>query len=397
MALSSSQIARLDRLLDAALPLDMSERRRWLARLAPENADLAGALERALLQTPDPQLPTLPPMEGGRTAGGIGALRPGDRVGPYELVQQVGAGGMAEVWLAQRADGAFKRRVALKLPTLFRLRKDLAARFEHERDILALLEHPNIARLYDAGVSAGGLPYLAMEYVRGEPVTTWCDARRVGLRERLSLFLQILDAMQYAHAHQVIHRDLKPSNILVTDAGHVRLLDFGIAKLLAPSKAQAQLTQQYGRPMTPEYASPEHVRGEPLEAPADIYSLGVVLYELLTGGRPYGLKGAFAEGGLKQAIAAAQVYRPSGQVAQEAATARGTTQERLVRRLRGDLDAIVLKTLAKDPSARYPTVAELADDLQRYLAGQAVRARPVRLLYRLGKCVLRVARGARRP
>jgi serine/threonine-protein kinase len=197
---------------------------------------------------------------------------------------------MAEVWLAERADGAFKREVALKLPMLSRLRKDLASRFARERDILAGLEHPNIARMYEAGVSGEGLPYLAMEYVHGEPLTTWCDRHQLGIRERLKLFLQVLDAVQYAHGHQVIHRDIKPSNILVTDSGQVRLLDFGVAKLLAREDEQTELTQLYGRALTPEYASPELVRGDGIEQASDVYSLGVVLYELLCGSRPYRLK-----------------------------------------------------------------------------------------------------------
>jgi serine/threonine protein kinase/Flp pilus assembly protein TadD len=297
---------------------------------------------------------------------------------------------MAEVWLAQRADGAFKREVALKLPMLTRLRKDLASRFARERDILASLEHPNIARLYDAGVSAEGLPYLAMEYVRGEPLTGWCDAHCLGVRERLNLFLQILDAVQYAHGHQVIHRDLKPSNILVSESGQVRLLDFGGAKLLAePDEEQTQLTELYGRALTPDYASPELVRGEPIEAASDIYSLGVVLYELLSGSRPYRLKAGASAGVLEQAIATAQVERPSTQIGTQAGSTRGTTQGKLARRLRGDLDAIVLKALAKKPSERYGSASELADELQRYLRGEPVQARPGRLSYRLTKFVLR--------
>jgi serine/threonine protein kinase/TolB-like protein/Flp pilus assembly protein TadD len=394
MALSISQMARMARLLDEALALDETGRRQWLEALAPEHRDLEAALRRALL--PDgaeaadaDRLGTLPKLEVGGATGAVGTLRPGDRVGPYELVRPIGAGGMAEVWLAQRADGAFKREVALKLPMLTRLRKDLASRFVRERDILARLEHPNIARLYDAGVSAEGLPYLAMEYVRGEPLTGWCDAHCLGVRERLNLFLQILDAVQYAHGHHVIHRDLKPSNILVTESGQVRLLDFGVAKLLAEPDDETQLTQLYGRALTPEYASPELVRGEAIEAASDIYSLGVVLYELLCGSRPYRLKAGASAGLLEQAIATAQVERPSTRIGPEAGSTRGTTPQKLARRLRGDLDAIVLKALAKEPSERYGSASELADELQRYLRGEPVEARPARLSYRFSKFVLR--------
>ena len=169
---------------------------------------------------------------------------PGDLIGPYRLIRLLGEGGMAEVWLAQRADGSIKREVALKLPMLWRDREDLPGRFSRECDILAALEHPHIARLYDAGISPEGLPYLAMEYVRGEKLIAWCDAHRAGVRERLRLVLQVLDALQYAHAHQVIHRDIKPSNILVNEAGQVRLLDFGVSKLLAQEE-QPPLTVMY--------------------------------------------------------------------------------------------------------------------------------------------------------
>jgi eukaryotic-like serine/threonine-protein kinase len=393
--LSAARMAQMSRLLDEVLELDAEGRQRWLMALSPEYRDLEPALRQALLDEPgatsgpDPLL-TLPKI---RVAGGKLELasdpQPGTRVGPYLLVRPLGSGGMAEVWLAQRADGAFKREVALKLPMVSRLREDLASRFARERDILAGLEHPNIARLYDAGVSTEGLPYLAMEYVRGEPVTAWCDAQRIGVRERLKLFLQVLDAVQYAHAHHVIHRDIKPSNILVTQAGQVRLLDFGVAKLLEHEDTQADLTQMYGRALTPEYASPELVRGDEIGECADVYSLGVVLFELLSGNRPYQLKARASAALLEQAIATAQVERPSTRLGVEAAGVRGTTQQELARHLKGDLDAIVLKALAKEPEDRYPGAAAMADDLQRYLNGKPIAARPPRLAYRFSKFVLR--------
>lgn len=314
---------------------------------------------------------------------------PGELVGPYRLIRLLGEGGMAEVWLAQRADGSIKREVALKLPMLRRGREDLSSRFARERDILAALEHPHIARLYDAGVSPDGLPYLAMEYVRGERLTAWCDTHRLGVNERLKLVLQVLDALQYAHAHHVIHRDIKPSNILVNEAGQVRLLDFGVAKLLEQHEQQTDLTIVYGRAMTPEYASPELARGDTVEPASDVYSLGVLLYQLLTGCLPYGIKAASSAALLEQEIVAAEVARPSAQLAPDADAARATTQDRLERQLRGDLDAIVLKALAKVPSDRYGSAAALADDLQRYLSGQPVKARPDRFTYRFSKLVQR--------
>jgi TolB-like protein len=228
-----------------------------------------------------------------------------------------------------------------------------------------------------------------MEYVAGEPLTAWCDARQLGIRERLKLFLQVLDAVQYAHAQRVIHRDIKPSNILVTDSGQVRLLDFGVAKLLAREEEQSDLTQRYGRVLTPDYASPELVRGEQLGAAGDVYALGVVLYELLSGNRPYHLEAGASIAQLEHAITAVEVKRASSQVAPGAGGNRGTTERKLARRLRGDLDAIVLKALAKAPASRYDSATAFADDLQRSLSGEPVEARPDRLSYRCAKFVLR--------
>jgi TolB-like protein/Flp pilus assembly protein TadD len=390
-------MARMSQMLDEALALDEAGRRAWIERATQEHPDLAAALREALLpgaaQAADLKaLMSLPKLGAADEAGAPAAsgLQPGARVGPYELIRLLGAGGMAEVWLARRADGAFKREIALKLPMVTRLQVGLEARFARERDILASLEHPHIARLYDAGVDPQGLPYLAMEYVQGEPLTTWSDAHRLGIPERLGLILQVLEAVQYAHEKKVIHRDLKPLNILVTDSGQVRLLDFGVARLLeAEATDQPALTSVYGRALTPDYASPELLRGDPIDARSDLYSLGVLLYELLTGTRPYRLKTAASIGLLDQAIATLKVKRPSLQLEQAAATTRNSTVERLARQLRGDLDAIVLMALAKDPAQRYPSAAALTGDLRAYLDGRPIRARPARITYRLGKFVLR--------
>jgi serine/threonine protein kinase/TolB-like protein len=397
MELSIPQIALMSRLLDEALPLDEAGRRAWLDSLPPQHRDLAPALRAALLpeeaQAENLQaLMSLPKFGAADEANAPAAsgLKPGARVGPYELIRLLGAGGMAEVWLARRADGAFKREVALKLPMLALARAGLEARFARERDILASLEHPHIARLYDAGVDPEGLPYLAMEYVQGESLTHRCDTHRLGIPERLGLFLQVLEAVQYAHAKQVIHRDLKPSNILVTDSGQVRLLDFGVARLLeAETTDQSALTSVYGRALTPDYASPELLRGDPIDARSDLYSLGVLLFELLTGTQPYRLKRAASIGALDQAIATIEVRQPSLQLEPSAAATRASTAERLERQLRGDLDAVVLKALAKEPGRRYPSAAALAEDLRCYLDGKPIRARPARIAYRLRKFVLR--------
>src|ERR1700677_1564395 len=320
---------------------------------------------------------------------GASGLNAGDFVGPYELIRLLGAGGMAEVWLARRADGAFKRDVALKLPLLTRRRKDLEQRFVHERDILASLEHPNIARFYDAGVDADGLPYLSMEYVKGQTLMGWCDTRALGVEQRLALFLQVLDAVEYAHEKHVIHRDLKPSNVFVTESGQVRLLDFGVAKLLQEDADQTQISRIYGHALTPDFASPELLSGEPVDPRSDVYSLGMLLYELLTGTRPYRLSSQASLAGLRLAVALADVKRPSTQLTPEASAARAATPEQLSRKLRGDLDALVLKALAKEPSERYDSAASMAQDLQRYLHEQPVMARLAPVTYRVGKFLRR--------
>src|ERR1700677_3809171 len=316
-------------------------------------------------------------------------LNAGDFVGRHGLIRLPGAGGMAEVWLARRADGAFKRDVALKLPLLTRQRQDLAPRFVHERDILSSLEHPHIARLYDAGVDTEGLPYLSMEYVKGQPLLAWCDTNALGVAERLSLFLQVVDAVKYAHEKNVIHRDLKPSNIFVAESGQVRLLDFGVAKLLQEDGDQTQISRIYGQALTPDYASPELLRGEPVDPRSDVYSLGILLYELLTGTRPYWLSSRASLAGLRDAVASADVKRPSAQLTPEASAARAATQEQLSRKLRGDLDALVLKALAKESSERYDSAASMAQDLQRYLHEQPVKARLAPVSYRVGKFLRR--------
>jgi len=397
MGLSIPQMRRMSRLLDEALPLDATGRRAWLETLPTEHRDLVQALRGALLPGDAElaeldKLAALPELGAVTRAGSpcTSGLQTGARVGPYQLIRPLGAGGMAEVWLARRADGAFRRNVALKLPVLGRLRADLEQRFARERDILASLEHPHIARLYDAGVDANALPYLSMEYVEGCPLTEWCDAHNLGIRARLELFLQMLEAVQYAHEKQVIHRDLKPSNVLVTDSGQVRLLDFGVAKLLEADELQlAELTNLYTRALTPDYASPELLRGESVDVRGDVYSLGVLLYELLTGVRPYRLGNVASIGLLEQAINTVEVKKPSTQLETDEVAARGTMPEKLARQLRGDLDAITLKALAKEPARRYQSVASLAEDLRRYLQARPVEALPARFTDRLRKFLRR--------
>jgi serine/threonine protein kinase len=391
MRLSIQQIALMSRLLDEALPLDEADRRLWLVNLSPEYQDLAPVLRAALLPdaTKSAEVRSFMEMLPDLSDAASGP-QPGAIVGPYVLLRSLGAGGMAEVWLARRADGAFKREVALKLPLLRQLRQDLAQRFAVERDILASLEHPNIARLYDAGIDTSGCPYFAMEYVQGQPLTEWCDAYSLGISDRLELFLQVLDAVRFAHEKQVIHRDLKPSNILVTQSAQVRLLDFGVAKLLEADDAdKTSLTSIYGRALTPDFASPELLRGDLVDVRSDVYSLGVLLYELLTGIRPYRLKSAASMGLLEQAIGALEIKKPSMLHALRTSQDRTPATDAWARQLRGDLDAIVLKALDREPSKRYQSAAAFAEDIERYIARKPVQALPSRITDRLYKFALR--------
>jgi tRNA A-37 threonylcarbamoyl transferase component Bud32 len=294
----------------------------------------------------------------------------GRRIGAYRLVHEVGRGGMSRVFLAERADGQFEQRVALKL-----LRPGFDSdvdvmRLRAERQILASLSHPNIARLLDGGVTDDGLPYLVLEYVDGVAVDRYCESRALSTRQRLEIFLTIADAVEYAHHHAVVHRDLKPSNILVASDGTVKLLDFGVAKLLDQSAPGARPTTQTGyRWMTPEYAAPEQILGAPVTPRTDVYQLGVVLYQLLAGRTPFGRR-------------VATLYELETAVLGEDPDSLGGI-------LRGDLDAIVFRALRKAPAERYASVSECADDVRRHLTGHPVRARRQTLGYRTRRFVLR--------
>ncbi|MEM9553575.1 MAG: serine/threonine-protein kinase [Acidobacteriota bacterium] len=327
----------------------------------------------------------------------------GRRIGPYRIDREIGRGGMGTVFLAHRSDG-YEQDVALKIMRWGLGGAEMAERFRRERQILARLEHPHIAQLLDGGVSEDGRPYLVMQAIDGRPITEYCDARQLDVAARLELFGDICDAVDYAHRNLVVHRDLKPSNILVAEVQgkpRVQLLDFGIAKLLEADDGLGP-TRSEARVMTPEHAAPEQVRGEAVTTATDTYALGVVLYELLVGVRP------FVGAGLGRAELEAQICERAPTAPSQAlrarsessglADARGTSPPKLARRLRGDLDTIVVRALAKEPSRRYGSASALADDVRRHLAGLPVLARPDALSYRLGRFVARhrwqVAAGA---
>jgi WD40 repeat protein/tRNA A-37 threonylcarbamoyl transferase component Bud32 len=385
MTLKREQMGRLSRLLDEALPLDEAGRRHWLQNLPSEHQELTESLRAALFPEParpDP-LSTLPKIITGQDPQSAARGLEGVRVGSYRVLSLLGYGGMGSVWLAERADGLFARQVALKLIHPALKSRVMSERFTREREILASLNHPNIARLLDAGFAEDGQSYLALDYVAGAPLTIYCDERRVAIRERLELFRQVLSAVQYAHAHLVIHRDLKPANILVTEEGQVQLLDFGIAKLLTEGEAkETELTQLGGRALTPDYAAPEQIAGMPVTIAADVYALGVMLYELLTGERPYKLK-RDSRGALEEAILKTDPVAPSrAALSETAAAARTTTAKKLSSTLRGDLDTIAVKALKKAPTERYATVNAFGEDIERFLRGDVVLAQPDSAAYR---------------
>jgi serine/threonine-protein kinase len=397
MTIARSDWPRLLTLVEQALDVPAPERATWLASLAlPASVAVAlrglledrRAIETGGFLTAMPILPgTRPPPE-----PIPGCLVSGAGVGPWRLLRELGEGGMSTVWLAERADGQGRRQAALKLPHAGPGQELLARRLQHERDFLATLEHRHIARLYDVGVTAAGLPYLVMEYVEGETLIAHADARRLTVAERLACFRQVLSAVQYAHGKLVLHRDLKPANILVDGQGDVKLLDFGIAKVLAPSSSSAaitDLTRLAGRRLTPAYASPEQLRGESLSTASDVYSLGLVLYELLCGQRPFDTKGA-TPGQIEHAILSREP-RPLGKVTLEAQTvlARSATASGLRKTLAGDLNAIVLKALARSPERRYTSVEALDADVARWLAGKPVEAHPPGAAYYLAKFLAR--------
>ena len=381
-ALTVDDWHRLNRLLATALELEGVERTAWLDALGAEDRHLRAVLIDLLTQSEatgfaDAQPPTTVARMAADALAAMRREQAGDRIGPWQLTRLLAEGGMGAVWVAARADGVMKRTAALKLPRAEWIDHGLSERIARERAILARLQHPHIAVLYDAGLSAEGRPYLALEYVDGIAIDAYCKGR--DLKEILRLYVQVIRAVAYAHAQLIIHRDLKPANVLVTAEGLPKLLDFGISKLIegdAASVDATALTLLAGRPLTLAYAAPEQVLSLPVTVAADVYALGVMLFELLTEARLYRAQEPRA---LEAELLRGDLRRPSDVA----------LNKQRAKALRGDLDAIVLTALKRQPTERYQSATALADDLDNYLAGQLVKAQPDSRTYRLQKFISR--------
>ena len=373
---SPDQWERIQELFYAACELDQNARAEYLVNECGNDTDLRMQVEALLASegdTTDLQSAVWRSLED------ISGPQPGTRIGPYEVIRSIGQGGMGAVYLAVRADDNFRKQVAIKLLFAAFPSARMLARFRTERQIVADLEHPYIARLLDGGTTDNGAPYLVMEYVDGVPLDVFYRQRKLSLTEQLQLFRQICEAVSYAHRKLVVHRDIKPGNILVTADGTPKLVDFGIAKLLTLD-GESPDSKTTGLLMTPEYASPEQIRNESITTATDVYALGVVLYEWLTGRRPYDVS-RLTPGETERAICLTDPVRPSAAVGELSPATR--------RRLRGDLDNIVLRAMHKDPARRYASVERLDDDIRRYLEGLPVSARPDTWRYRSEKFVRR--------
>jgi serine/threonine-protein kinase len=375
-------------LLEQALALAEPEREDFLARSCDGDVPLREEIEALIVI--DTRLGDFIEKPLFDVHGDRGSLTAGDQLGPWRIVSEIGRGGMGAVYLAERADSTYEKKVAIKLLKRGMDTEELVRRFRSERRILALLEHPHIARLLDGGSTGDGRPYLVMEYVEGRPIDAWCVEQSLSIEDRLALFEKVCRAVHFAHRNLVVHRDLKPGNILVVADGEPRLLDFGIAKLLE-GDSEPFATVAAFLPMTPEYASPEQIRGEPMTTATDVYSLGVLLYRLLAGRSPYrpAVEGRAA---LAEAVCNQEPLRPSTVVGTRAKAAAEKAESaeldrHLAKRLRGDLDTIVQKALSKEPARRYESAEQLAADVRRHLDGLPVLARPSGVAYRTSKFV----------
>jgi len=384
----SERWKQIEALFEQSLELPETERGKFLEKRCNGDEELRREVE-SLLQSHaragtfiDKRSLFLSDEEGEATGA---AAAVGELIGPYRVLREIGRGGMGAVYVAERADQQYEKRVAIKLIKRGMDTDSVLRHFRNERQILAGFDHPNIARLFDGGTTKDGLPYFVMEYVEGLPINEYCAAHKISLVERLKLFREACAAVSYAHRHTVIHRDIKMSNILVTSEGTPKLLDFGIAKILQPGiESEALMTMTGVRPMTPEYASPEQVRGEPVTTASDVYSLGVVLYELLTGRLPYHFTSRSPSDVVRE-ITNTEPPWPSTVVSNNNQQSEITNQKFL----RGDLDNILLMALRKEPARRYQTVDQFADDIRRHLESRPVLARKDTIGYRARKFVRR--------
>jgi serine/threonine-protein kinase len=401
MTMDRERWDRLDALFNEALGVDEARRAALLDRACAGDSALRAQVE-AMLRAHDMEVPVLD--RGPEVLAGVLDGEPDpqlDRVGPYRVLRELGRGGMGVVYLAERDDADFRQLVAVKCLVPGQATPDLADRFRRERRILASLTHPNIAQLYDGGFTEGEL-YFVMEYVDGQPLDRYCDEQSLPIGQRLRLFVTVCEAVQYAHQHLIVHRDLKPGNVLVTADGHVKLLDFGIAKLLEEDSAAQVAVTRTARVLTPEYSSPEQIRGEAVTAASDVFSLGLILFGLLTGRRafvsepgPLGPMRAVIDMEPARASAIVETTNRAASASGDAssaiglAAARGTTPDRLRRRLRGDLDTILDRALRKEVSERYASAQALLDDVRCHIDGLPIRARPASRRYLAAKFVHR--------
>lgn len=402
------RLGAANRIFDEVLELDPAQRDAHIAARCRDDAMLEALVRRLLAHTTEPDA-ALDAAPLGRPAwrDALGRLahaptRPdGDRLGSYRLVRRLGHGGSAEVYLAERHQGGVQQQVAIKLMLAEAVDDVALARFRQEQQILARLSHPNIGKIYDVGLSSEGRPYFVMEYVEGEPIDQYCDRQGMDLRARLALFLHVADAIAHAHGELVVHRDIKPSNVLVDVRGEPKLVDFGIAKIIDAARSDIELTQPGSAPATLGYASPEQLAGKPVGVASDVYQLGMLAYVLLAGQRPYATRGLSGD---EVATVAREAPRipPSAKLrdllrlgererVQSIASQRRMKVDALLRGLHGDLDEVVLKAIATEPSARYASVPQLADDIRNVLQGLPVSARPPSMLYVFSRTVRRHA------
>jgi serine/threonine protein kinase len=400
----------IDKLFHAALEVTPNERKTFLASECGSDASLRAEIEKLIdgseqagsfMETP----PVLDETTIALSEPEITALA-GIRIGAYRVIREIGRGGMGTVYLAARADEEFRKHVAIKVVTAGFDHETIIQRFRSERQILAGLDHPNIARLLDGGTTESGAPFFVMEYIEGQTIREYCDAHRLTTIGRLKLFRAVCSAVHFAHQNLIVHRDIKPANILITTEGTPKLLDFGVAKLLSPNAQGGEINETTSRVMTPEYASPEQARGETITTASDVYSLGVLLYELLTGHRPYRVSSrSMIE--IIEAICEQEPAKPSTAILptvtspgvggnpevtvtpEEVSKARDSEPNRLRRELEGDLDNIVLKAMRKEPHRRYASVEQFSEDIQRYFEHLPVIARKDTLSYRASKFMAR--------